>query len=152
MRAWRCYFPPRGSASDPTEHTHIFQNPDLIVGMHPDQVTEAIVDYALSNDIPFAVVPCCVFARLFPHRRFPRSCQQRREDGIVICDEVETSKNRPEVLGRDEVEVRTHADLVRYLKAKHPAIREATLDFQGMNTVLWWDKGDAILDGETSGH
>ena len=35
---------------------------DLIVGLHPDQATEPIVDAALQTRKAFAVVPCCVFA------------------------------------------------------------------------------------------
>ena len=34
-----------------------------------DQATEAAVDLALALRVPFAVVPCCVFPSLFPHRR-----------------------------------------------------------------------------------
>ena len=34
--------------------------------MHPDEVTECIVDAALGAGKPFAVVPCCVFSRRFP--------------------------------------------------------------------------------------
>ena len=33
----------------------------IIVGMHPDQATEHIVDVALANNLSFAIVPCCVF-------------------------------------------------------------------------------------------
>ena len=40
----------------------------LLVAMHPDQATEDVVDLGLRNDIPFAVVPCCVFAHLNPKR------------------------------------------------------------------------------------
>ena len=40
-----------------------------IVGMHPDQATEGIVDAALQAGCPFAVVPCCVFPTLFAARR-----------------------------------------------------------------------------------
>ena len=42
---------------------------ELIIGMHPDQATEPIVDMALKYLKPFAVVPCCVFAHENPHRR-----------------------------------------------------------------------------------
>jgi hypothetical protein len=31
------------------------------------------VDGALRHRRPFAVVPCCVFAKLFPERRMPRT-------------------------------------------------------------------------------
>jgi hypothetical protein len=34
---------------------------DLIVGLHPDQATESIINVALANSIPFCIVPCCVF-------------------------------------------------------------------------------------------
>lgn len=40
----------------------------LLVAMHPDQATEDVVDAGLRNNIPFAVVPCCVFAHLDSRR------------------------------------------------------------------------------------
>ena len=43
----------------------------LLVGLHPDEATEAIVDAALRTGAAFAVVPCCVFPSLFPHRMLP---------------------------------------------------------------------------------
>ena len=35
------------------------------------QATDSIVDFAVKTGKPFAVVPCCVFPRLFRHRRLP---------------------------------------------------------------------------------
>jgi len=32
---------------------------DLVVGMHPDEATIPIVRYAVENNLPFAIVPCC---------------------------------------------------------------------------------------------
>ena len=52
-----------------TEMHELLLNCSVIVGMHPDQATEAIVDAALRADRPFAVVPCCVYPTLFPRRR-----------------------------------------------------------------------------------
>ena len=46
---------------------------DVLVGMHPDQATEPVVDAAIALGKPFAVVPCCVFPELFPDRRTPRT-------------------------------------------------------------------------------
>jgi hypothetical protein len=46
-----------------------FKDCSAVIGMHPDQATEAIVDFALQYSKPFAVVPCCVFPDLFKHRR-----------------------------------------------------------------------------------
>ena len=42
---------------------------ELIIGMHPDQATESIVNMAIKYQKPFAVVPCCVFSQENPHRR-----------------------------------------------------------------------------------
>ena len=81
---------------------------ELIVGMHPDEVTEPIVDAALRAGAPFAVVPCCVFSRQFPWR----------------------------TLG--STRVTTHEQLCRYLVAKDPQrIRLGTLPFAGKNTVVF---------------
>jgi hypothetical protein len=46
-----------------------FAGASLILGMHPDQATEPIVDAAAQFGVPFAVVPCCVFPTLFAARR-----------------------------------------------------------------------------------
>ena len=78
------------------------------VGMHPDQATEFLVDLALLLDKPFAVVPCCVYASLFPHRR--------------------TAAGGP---------VTTYDQLLDYLQAKDPGIQRATLPFDGCNQVLY---------------
>lgn len=51
------------------ENWHLFKDCSLVVGMHPDQATDAIVDFAVKYNKPFAVVPCCVFPQLFHHRR-----------------------------------------------------------------------------------
>lgn len=32
---------------------------DLIVGMHPDEATDVLMDYAITHRLPYAVVPCC---------------------------------------------------------------------------------------------
>jgi len=41
----------------------------LIVGLHPDEATEPLVDTALDLLISFCVIPCCVFSQDFPNRR-----------------------------------------------------------------------------------
>jgi len=86
----------------------------VIVGMHPDEVTEAIVDAAIAARTPFAVVPCCVFSRLFPGRQL-----------------------------RSGEPIASHGSLVRYLQEKHPNARTARLGFAGKNTVVYCvDYGD----------
>lgn len=90
------------------EHRAFLRKCSLIVGMHPDEATEAIVDTALELRLPFAVVPCCVMSRTFPDRR-----------------------------GRDGERVETYEALVRYLMDKHPGIQSAFLPFAGRNQVLF---------------
>jgi hypothetical protein len=68
----------------------------VVIGYHPDQATEPIVDYALASGKPFVIVPCCVFARDFPHRRRP-------------------GPPGPDGAGR---EVSSYEDFVEYLRAK----------------------------------
>lgn len=77
--------------------------------MHPDQATEPIVDFALQQCIPFAVVPCCVYPAEFPKRKL---------DGQPVM---------------------SYDDFLAYLELKDPRIRRQTLDFEGRNIVLYWD-------------
>ena len=81
-----------------------------IVALHPDEATDAIVDTAVRFRIPFVIVPCCVFNRLFQHRRMPHQ------------------PNTP---------VSSYQDLLEYLQHKHTSIQKATLPFVGSNTILW---------------
>lgn len=81
---------------------------DVLVGMHPDQATEPMVDAAIALGKPFAVVPCCVFPELFPDRR--------------------TADGAP---------VRTYVQFVDYLVAKHPDAKLGYLPFKGRNRVVY---------------
>mmetsp|Transcript_6476 Transcript_6476/g.10595 ORF Transcript_6476/g.10595 Transcript_6476/m.10595 type:complete len:312 (-) Transcript_6476:83-1018(-) len=101
----------------PLFHTEILNDPKLlkllstasfIIGVHPDQVTESIVDIAIHLRIPFAVIPCCVFTKLFPERK--------------------TTTGDP---------VRTYEELVDYLLKKHKNIVKGILPFIGRNIVLY---------------
>ena len=84
----------------------------MVVGMHSDQATEWIVDFALAHRVRFAVVPCCVCPGLFPRRR--------RADGSGAL-------------------VRSHAEFCEYLrsKARPGEIEIARLPFEGKNTVVF---------------
>jgi hypothetical protein len=93
----------------------------IIVGMHADQATELIIDSALAQGAPFAVVPCCVFKRTFPHRVIANTAG----DG-----ETATDAGAP-------TQVATYSQYVQYLQAKHSSIRSAQLPFLGRNTVLY---------------
>ena len=97
-----------GASADAVEAC---QKAALIIGMHPDEATGAIVDTANQLHKPFAVVPCCVFARKFSERR--------RRDG------------EPVVL---------YEDLLSFLEESSLDILRATLPVEGRNVVLWRGK------------
>eukprot|EP00854_Cymbomonas_tetramitiformis_P004086 gene4086-5062_t len=86
----------------------VLRRASCVVGMHPDQATEAIVDLALALGTGFAVVPCCVHAGEFPNRK---------------------------TKGGDPVQ--SYNEFLDYLQGKNPRIQRAALPFEGRNTVLW---------------
>mmetsp|Transcript_4770 Transcript_4770/g.11311 ORF Transcript_4770/g.11311 Transcript_4770/m.11311 type:complete len:332 (+) Transcript_4770:99-1094(+) len=88
----------------------IVQQATLIVGMHPDQAVDAIVDAALALNISFFVVPCCTYSAEFPHRR------------------TADDKNK---------RVTTYEELLDYLQNKSPDIQRALLPFEGKNVCLY---------------
>lgn len=90
------------------------QNASLLVGMHADGATEAIVDAALRLKKPFVVVPCCVFPRLFSKRTI------QQQDGSTV-------------------QVRTHEQFCQYLLQKDSRFMGEVLPFEGRNVAIWWD-------------
>lgn len=93
-----------------TLYAALWSQVSIVVGLHPDEATETIVDLALEHGKPFAVVPCCVFWKANQHRR----CK----NGAMVT---------------------THAQYCRYLEEKHPAIRRTRLGFEGRNVLLSYD-------------
>ena len=85
----------------------------LILGLHADGATEAIVDAALQYKKPFVVVPCCVFPNLFTTRRV-------EEEGRMVP-------------------VRSHEQFCRYLASKDSRFKTEVLPFEGRNQAIWWD-------------
>lgn len=77
--------------------------------MLTDQAAEHIVDFALRNNKPFALVPCCVYSKEFPKRKL---------------------QGKP---------VTTYEQLLDYLEQKAPGrIKRRQLDFEGKNTLLYY--------------
>ena len=102
----RCFFGGEDSESAATT-ARLLSRACLVIGMHPDEATDAIVQGAVAARLPFAVVPCCVFARRFTFRRVRgRACT-------------------------------THEDLCDYLQALAPGSRRAVLPFAGKNVVIY---------------
>lgn len=100
------------------------KNCTLIIGMHADGATEAIVEIALHFRKPFIVVPCCVFPNLFRHRLVPMIDDDGKECG---GDEAKM------------VPVRNHEQFCRYLAMKDSNFVVEELPFEGRNIGIWWD-------------
>ena len=73
----------------------------------PDEATEAIVDFAIQHNKPFALLPCCVFHRRFNHRRL------------------------------EGEEVTQRHQLVEYLRLKAPGAEVVHLPFEGANQCVF---------------
>ena len=85
----------------------------VLVGLHPDQPTEDILDVALQLQKPLAIVPCCVFPCLFPQRTLP-------------CGSS----------------VQSYDQFLEYLLAKDPRLRRCELPFEGRNVVIYLPKNE----------
>lgn len=122
----------------------------LVVGLHPDQATDGILEFALAHGKPFAIVPCCVFPTLFTQRRLrgggggggelPASSLAAANDG----DSAAGLRDRP--VGSDlsaadsggGVPVVSHGQLVAYLAERGgPGSRVVHLPLMGANTVVY---------------
>lgn len=90
------------------------ENAKLILGLHADGATEAIVDVALKRGKPFCVVPCCVFPNLFTSRRV------ENENGEMVP-------------------VRSHEQFCKYLAAKDERFKMEELPFEGRNLAIYWN-------------
>lgn len=87
----------------------IIQECSVIVGIHPDQAAEPIINFAQRTRRPFAMVPCCVYPMEFPRRRLP-----------------------------DGTHVRKYEQLIQYLQSRDPVhIQVANLPFEGRNQVVY---------------
>jgi hypothetical protein len=79
-----------------------------VVGLHPDEATEPLVITALGLGLDFCVIPCCVFAASFPHRRL-----------------------------KDGTEPSSYQQFLGFLREQDDRVREDRLRFQGKNIVLF---------------
>mmetsp|Transcript_3912 Transcript_3912/g.6025 ORF Transcript_3912/g.6025 Transcript_3912/m.6025 type:complete len:310 (+) Transcript_3912:129-1058(+) len=97
------------------------RNASLIIGLHADGATEAIVDAALRYNKPFVIVPCCVFPNLFRHR-------------FIYVEEDDGNENE-----KKKVAVRSHEQFCQYLLDRDDRFRQEVLPFEGRNVAIWWD-------------
>lgn len=98
---------------------NLLPNCMAIVALHPNEATGSIITLAMENKIPFMVVTCCVFSRLFPE-----------------CIKPLVGVGHRSAAGNNAV-VSTYYDLLDWIVAKHPAIKVTCLPFEGANIAVW---------------
>ncbi|KAI9913968.1 hypothetical protein PsorP6_005532 [Peronosclerospora sorghi] len=89
-------------------YKELFAKCSVLVGMHPDEATESIVDAVLTLRKPFAIVPCFVMSRLFTDRR----CW----DGTPVVK---------------------YETFIKYLREKHSSVQSHFLPFSVCNQLLY---------------
>ena len=89
-------------------HARLWRDCSVVIGMHPDEATEPVVELALAAGKPFAVVPCCVFPESNPHR---------------VC--------------ADGTPVRLHPEYCRYLEERGRALAAPPASLAVEATTLW---------------
>jgi hypothetical protein len=90
------------------EQEDLIKESSMLVGLHPDEPTEDILDMALQYGKNVAIVPCCVFPCFFPLRTL--------SDGRFV---------------------NTYEEFLEYLLLKDDRLRKTNLPFQGRNTVIY---------------
>ena len=90
------------------KHPKFLNSVSLVIGLHPDQATEPLVDTALAFEIPFAVIPCCVFSHENPQRKLKNGDNPNTYE--LFCD---------------------------FLSEKNSDISTDSLSFRGRNKVLF---------------
>ena len=101
-----------GVVVDESAARKLLRSASVVVGLHPDQATGALLQLALATGAAFAIVPCCVYSAEFKRRR----------------------------LG-DGTPVKSYEQLVSWLRETAEAagvvVEEARLDMQGKNRVVF---------------
>lgn len=92
-----------------------FEKATVLVGLHPDQATGYIAQFATKLGKPFAVVPCCVFSHEFPDR-------------FLRCDSSE-----------ELIPVKTHVNLCDWLIQEFGGQKDY-LNVLGKNIIVYNDR------------
>ena len=103
---------------DASEALQTLLSTELVMGFHPDQATDPAMDLAILLQVPFCIVPCCVFPQEFPHRTL-------------------SNGNR----------VRNYSELIQYLQETYqPRVDKLPFHFTdtAKNVVLFTLPGDGI--------
>lgn len=97
----------RDITADPARVADALLSCSLLLGLHPDQALGPTLELATALRKPFAVVPCCVYAKAFPQRRL-----------------------------RSGAAVRSYEQLLQWV-SEWPGVQRSELPFSGRNTVFY---------------
>ena len=129
---------PALSSEETAELRALLLSCSVVVGMHPDEATEPLVDFAIQLKKPWAVVPCCVFAHQFPGRTLKLPESQPVDSGTGSDSQSQGSAGRV---------VQSYEDFVRYLEQKSPEARTVFLPFHGKNQVVYMPASATSREG-----
>ena len=99
---------PEMSADEKADIKQTLLDCSIVVGMHPDEATEPMIDFAIELGKPWAVVPCCVFGHEFPDRKLASGAP-----------------------------VQSYEDFAQYLLEKNSRCKSVFLAFHGKNQVIY---------------
>ena len=140
----------------------LLQGCSIIVGLHADQPTGAIVSAAVALGKPFAVIPCCVFRKQYPARRtcggYGTGAQRCRckDVGGALADGHDGRGATAAHSGTGEAtthvpvqprrcrQVVTHEELCEHLAARGNGQR-TELGFGGRQVCVWADTSQSTL-------
>jgi hypothetical protein len=136
-----CGAPPVLTLGERSRLVEILNGASVIVGMHPDQATEHIVSCALALGKPWAVVPCCVFAREFPHRKL----YEHGSSSVAAVQPAELSRGGSDwtpATSTTSKPVVEFSEFVEYLRRKpteyaQQRANQIYLPWQGKNSVIY---------------
>jgi hypothetical protein len=129
--------------TDPEDIRNLLMTCSVVVGMHPDQATDPIMDLAMRTGKPFACVPCCVYSKQFHRRRLkvawkgvPKEAAvgEGAEDAEEDNVDVDADEEVPE--GQQPTKVTTYDQLLQYL-VEQSGGKVKELAFEGRNKVVY---------------
>lgn len=115
----------------------LVQDHTCLVGLHPDQCTEAILNMALRHGKSVVIIPCCVFPSLFPLRMLRGSNASINYDGERPDNYATNGTEKSLPIHTNERPVQSYSDFIQYLLQKDSRLRHTTLPFEGKNECIY---------------
>lgn len=163
-------FPSPREVREYDEARSIVRDCSIVVGMHPDQAAEHILDFAILNNKPCAFIPCCVYSNQFPRRRSAAGKPVRKYGDLieyllaklsvcVMCSDQASSNQSADIasLGIPIMPTNVNSDTrgnsstgrnFKEPSADPPRIAQfgiVEMDFEGKNLLIFYTAGRQLL-------